>query len=180
MKARDLSKYLSLLLRHQPDVLGITLDPQGWTSVEALLEKMRGKGMDIDLAQLKQVVADNDKQRFAFNPDFSRIRANQGHSVDVDLGLPSVAPPEYLYHGTAEKNLSVILQEGLQKRSRQHVHLSTDVATAVKVGQRHGKPVVLLVHSGKLHLDGGLFYRSENHVWLTDAIAPAYLEVVKG
>jgi putative RNA 2'-phosphotransferase len=179
MKNKDLSKYLSLVLRHQPDALGITLDPQGWTLVEALLEKMQKKGMDVDLAQLKGVVADCDKQRFAFNPGFSRIRANQGHSVEVDLGLSAVAPPEYLYHGTAEKNLSVILKEGLQKRARQHVHLSANVETAIKVGQRHGKPAVLLVQSGKMHRNGGLFYQSENRVWLTDFVAPEYLEVSK-
>ena len=177
MKDKDVSKLLSLVLRHQPDVLGIALDPEGWTDVTTLLEKMRARGMSVDLALLKHVVAANDKQRFAFNADGSRIRANQGHSLAVDLGLVAVAPPEQLYHGTAEANVGAILREGLRKQSRQHVHLSTDVATATKVGGRHGKPVVLRVKSGEMHRRGVPFYQSENNVWLTDYVAPEYLEM---
>ena len=176
MKDKDVSKLLSLVLRHEPGALGIGLDPEGWTDVPTLLAKMRARGMSVDLDLLKHVVATNDKQRFAFNADYSRIRANQGHSVVVDLGLAAVAPPEYLYHGTAETSVAAILAEGLQKQSRRHVHLSADVATAVKVGGRHGKPVVLRVKSGEMHRRGGQFYRSENQVWLTDFVAPAYLE----
>jgi putative RNA 2'-phosphotransferase len=131
----------------------------------------------VDLALLKHVVATNDKQRFAFNGDYSRIRANQGHSVVVDLGLVAVEPPEHLYHGTAEATVAAILAEGLRKQSRQHVHLSVDVATAAKVGGRHGKPVVLRVKSGEMHRRGVPFYRSENNVWLTDFVAPGYLEI---
>jgi putative RNA 2'-phosphotransferase len=174
MKEKDISKFLSLVLRHQPQTLGIELDPQGWTPVEGLLQKLRHRGMSVDLDQLRQIVANNDKQRFAFNADFSMIRANQGHSVD--LGLTPVEPPEYLYHGTAEANVATILREGLRKQSRQHVHLSVDEATAVKVGQRHGKPVVLRVASGRMHRDGNAFYLSENKVWLTDAVPAQYLE----
>jgi putative RNA 2'-phosphotransferase len=177
MKDKDVSKLLSLVLRHQPETIGIVLDPQGWTDVGTLLRKMQAKGMPVDLPLLKQVVATNDKQRFAFNPDFSRIRANQGHSVAVDLGLTPVPPPEYLYHGTAEASLSAILAEGLRKQSRRHVHLSADIPTAIKVGGRHGKPVVLLVKSGEMHRLGNPFYRSENNVWLTDFVAPEYLEI---
>ena len=177
MKNKYVSKLLSLVLRHQPGALGIELDPEGWTDVTTLLGRMRARGMAVDLALLKHVVATNDKQRFAFNADYSRIRANQGHSVAVDLGLVAVEPPEYLYHGTAEASLEAILREGLRKQSRQHVHLSTDVATATRVGGRHGKPVVLRVKSGEMHRRGDAFYRSENNVWLTDFVAPEYLEI---
>ncbi len=176
MKDKDVSKLLSLVLRHQPDALGIVLDPEGWTDVATLLQKMRIRGMAVDL--LKHVVATNDKQRFAFNADYSRIRANQGHSVVVDLGLVAVEPPVYLYHGTSETSIAAILREGLRKQSRQHVHLSADVATATKVGGRHGRPVVLRVKSGQMHQQGVPFYRSENNVWLTDFVAPEYLEIV--
>jgi putative RNA 2'-phosphotransferase len=176
MKDKDVSKLLSLVLRHQPDALGIVLDPEGWTDVATLLQKMRIRGMAVDL--LKHVVATNDKQRFAFNADYSRIRANQGHSVVVDLGLVAVEPPVYLYHGTSETSIAAILREGLRKQSRQHVHLSADVATATKVGGRHGRPVVLRVKSGQMHQQGVPFYRSENNVWLTDFVAPEYLEII--
>jgi putative RNA 2'-phosphotransferase len=179
MKEKDISKFLSLVLRHQPQTLGIELDPQGWTQVDVLLQKLQRKGMPVDLDQLRQVVANNDKQRFAFNADCSLIRASQGHSVAIDLGLTPVEPPEYLYHGTAEANVSTILQEGLRKQSRQHVHLSVDEATAIKVGQRHGKPVVLRVASGRMHRDGNAFYLSENKVWLTEAVEAKYLEGLK-
>jgi putative RNA 2'-phosphotransferase len=175
---KDVSKLLSLVLRHQPDALGIVLDPEGWTDVATLLQKMRIRGMAVDLALLKHVVATNDKQRFAFNADYSRIRANQGHSVAVDLGLVAVEPPVYLYHGTSETSIAAILREGLRKQSRQHVHLSADVATATKVGGRHGRPVVLRVKSGQMHQQGVPFYRSENNVWLTDFVAPEYLEII--
>jgi putative RNA 2'-phosphotransferase len=175
MKDKDVSKLLSLVLRHQPEALGIVLDPEGWTDVTTLLGKMRTRG--VDLALLKHVVATNDKQRFAFNADYSRIRANQGHSLAVDLGLVAVEPPEFLYHGTAEGSVGAILREGLRKQSRQHVHLSADVATATRVGGRHGKPVVLRVKSGDMHRRGGLFYQSENNVWLTDFVASEYLEI---
>ncbi len=175
---KDVSKLLSLVLRHQPDALGIVLDPEGWTDVATLLQKMRIRGMAVDLALLKHVVATNDKQRFAFNADYSRIRANQGHSVVVDLGLVAVEPPVYLYHGTSETSIAAILREGLRKQSRQHVHLSADVATATKVGGRHGRPVVLRVKSGQMHQQGVPFYRSENNVWLTDFVAPEYLEII--
>jgi putative RNA 2'-phosphotransferase len=179
MSDKDLSKFLSLILRHQPQVLGIELDQAGWTPVDALLAKMNLRGMNVTLEQLKGVVAANDKQRFAFNEDYTRIRANQGHSVAVDLGLKPATPPEVLYHGTAEKHLSAILAEGLRKGSRQHVHLSADVATARKVGQRHGKPVVLEVSSGEMSRQGIAFYRSENGVWLTDSVPVKHLQVAQ-
>lgn len=179
MKERDISKYLSLVLRHQPGNLGITLDDAGWTDVEILLAKMQNKGMQVNFELLKQVVENNDKKRFAFNQDFTRIRASQGHSVSIDLGLQAQEPPDFLYHGTAEKNLDSILAEGLKKGSRQYVHLSSDIETAIKVGKRHGKPVVLKVNSGKMSLNGQQFFLSENKVWLTDYVAPPYLTLLQ-
>ncbi|QHT71223.1 RNA 2'-phosphotransferase [Rhodocytophaga rosea] len=176
MKDKDISKYLSLVLRHQPQVLGITLDESGWTEVNGLLEKMQQKGMNVDFEKLSQVVQNNDKQRFAFNADQSKIRASQGHSVSIELGLTPVQPPEVLYHGTAQANMESILKDGIQKRSRQHVHLSADEQTAIKVGQRHGKPVVLQVNSGDMNRDGHLFYLSENKVWLTDFVEAKYIQ----
>lgn len=179
MKDKEVSKYLSLVLRHKPEELGIELDSEGWTNSEVLLQKMQAKGMNVYLLQLKRVVDTNDKKRFSFNSGYSKIRANQGHSVEVDLGLMPLTPPEFLFHGTAETNINTILAEGLKKQSRQHVHLSADVVTATKVGGRHGNPVVLLVKSGSMHQNGGRFYLSENKVWLTDFVAPEYLEIWK-
>lgn len=173
---KHISKLLSLVLRHQPDVLGIQLDEQGWTDVTILLDKMKRRVSEINLDLLKIVVATNDKQLFIFNSDFSKIRANQGHSIDIDLALPPAIPPAYLYHGTAEKNLQSIFAEGINKGTRQYVHLSLDKETALKVGQRHGKPTIIVVRSGQMHEDGILFYLSENNVWLTDFVAAKYLE----
>ena len=177
MQNKQLSKYLSLVLRHQPQALGIQLDQEGWAVVDELLQKMQQKGMQVDLPKLQEVVATNDKQRFAFNPDGTKIRASQGHSILVELGLLPMTPPALLYHGTAKQHIDPILKEGLQRRNRQYVHLSTDIATAMKVGQRHGQPVVLLVKSGRMHELGYHFYLSANGVWLTDSVPPQFLEV---
>lgn len=178
MKEKDISKYLSLVLRHQPETLGIELDKAGWTDVDTLLQKLTMQGMHVDFELLKQVVDNNDKKRFIFNEDFTKIRANQGHSVEVDLGLNPIEPPDYLYHGTAEKNLKAILIEGLKKGNRQHVHLSADKETAIKVGKRHGKPVVLSVQSRQMSQRGLFFYLSENNVWLADYVPREYLKLV--
>ena len=175
MKDKDLSKFLSLILRHQPQELGIILDEAGWTDVDILLAKMQARNMVVDIERLRQIVQNNDKQRFAFNADRSKIRASQGHSVSVELGLTPVEPPEILYHGTAQANLESILNEGIRKCSRQHVHLSADEQTALKVGQRHGKPVVLRVKSGDMYRNGHLFYLSENRVWLTEFVEVKYI-----
>jgi putative RNA 2'-phosphotransferase len=172
-----LSKFLSLVLRHEPERIGINLDPEGWVAVEDLLAAAARAGKPISREQLDLVVATNDKKRFAFSPDGARIRASQGHSVEVDLGLPPVVPPERLFHGTATRFLDSIRAEGLRPQSRQHVHLSPDEETAVKVGQRHGKPVVLVVFAGAMHHEGHLFFRSENGVWLTAEVPVRYLEV---
>lgn len=175
-KNKYISKYLSYILRHHPDDLGINLDAQGWTSVEILLQKINeGKG-SLTFQELEEVVATNSKQRFSFNADKTQIKANQGHSVSVDLNLEAVQPPTYLYHGTVAKFLDSIKENGILKGSRHHVHLSENKTTATDVGSRRGKPVILTVKSGKMHEDGYLFYCTENKVWLTDMIPSQYIE----
>ncbi|MEZ0612216.1 RNA 2'-phosphotransferase [Fibrella sp. WM1] len=170
-----LSKLLSLALRHQPEALGITLDENGWTDVPVLLIQLHRQGYAIDLDQLRYVVETNNKKRFALSPDETRIRANQGHSVDVDLGYTQKQPPQFLYHGTATRFLEAILTDGLKKMNRHHVHLSVDKQTAINVGSRHGKPVVLVVRAGDMVAAGHIFYQSENGVWLTDYVPAMYL-----
>lgn len=170
------SKFLSLVLRHKPEEIGLSLDANGWAGVSELLQRMSAAGVKIDRTTLERVVAVNNKKRFAFSDDGTRIRANQGHSVEVELGYQPQTPPAVLYHGTAEKNVQAILKEGLVKQSRHHVHLSADTDTAVKVGQRHGKPVVLQVSAGEMRKDGHVFYRSANGVWLTEGVPPRYIQ----
>lgn len=171
------SKYLSRHLRHQPGALGLTLEPGGWVAVDVLLEAMRRHGVVLSRADLEEIVAKNNKQRFVFDETRQRIRASQGHSVPVDLQLTPISPPDALYHGTGSAAIAVIQREGLRKMRRHHVHLSADVATAVKVGSRHGAPVVFLVDAGSMARDGHQFYRSENGVWLTESVPPHYLRV---
>ena len=176
---RDLvriSKFLSLVLRHEPEKAGLTLDPNGWVGVDEMLAGAARAGVRISPEVLRTVVETNDKKRFAFSEDGLRIRASQGHSVEVDLDLAPVVPPEVLYHGTATRFLDSIRAQGLLRQERRHVHLSGDEATAVKVGSRHGKPVVLRVRAGAMHSDGHLFFLSANGVWLTETVPPAYLE----
>lgn len=175
-----ISRFLSLVLRHEPAKIGITLDAQGWVGVDELLAALSRAGKRVTLENLRRVVAENDKKRFSFSEDGERIRANQGHSVEVDLGLEPVEPPEVLYHGTASRFLLSIRREGLTARSRHHVHLSAEQKTAVAVGSRHGVPVVLTVRAARMHADGHLFYRSDNGVWLTDAVAPKYIDFPNG
>ena len=170
------SKFLSLILRHQPDLIGLALDPQGWVDIDTLLQAAHKAGRrELDRALLERVVRENDKQRFAISPDGRRIRASQGHSVPVDLALQPQVPPTHLYHGTVDRFLPAIRQQGLRPGSRHHVHLSPDRETAVKVGQRRGKPIVLTVRAGDMHRDGHTFYRSANGVWLTDHVPANYL-----
>lgn len=177
-EAVRISKFLSLVLRHQPQIIQLQLDEQGWADVEDLLLKTKRKGIPLHREALQHVVDTNNKKRFAFNEDGTKIRASQGHSIAVDLGYKESIPPAVLYHGTAEKNINIIVQQGLQKIKRQHVHLSTSKETAVRVGQRHGKPVVLEVSSGRMHSDGYSFYLSANGVWLTEAVPATYLRLL--
>lgn len=176
MKDKDISKFLSLVLRHKPETIGIQLDPNGWTEVDLLLEKLRKNSADMDFERLEQIVYTNDKQRFAFNADLTKIRANQGHSVNVDVELKPQLPPEFLYHGTVDKFLNGIRAEGIKKGSRLHVHLSKDIETANKVGSRRGKPVILTVRANEMAEAGHIFYLSENGVWLCDVVPPSFIE----
>ena len=171
-----LSKFLSLVLRHQPETIGIELDPNGWTDVDQLLEKANQHGIKLDKETLIYIVETNSKKRFAFNETQDKIRASQGHSVSVELGYARQQPPAILYHGTSEKSVASILETGLEKRSRQHVHLSSDHETAIKVGQRHGKPFVFTVLAAQMHEDDFPFFISENGVWLTDHVPAKYLK----
>lgn len=171
-----ISKYLSKHLRHQPERLGLTLASGGWVEIDALLAACKAHNLSISRAELEEVVEENDKQRFSFDSTGRMIRANQGHSVDVDLGLKAVAPPPLLYHGTAERNVESILKDGLRRMARHHVHLSKDIETAVKVGARHGKPFVLEVMAEAMAEAGYKFYQSANGVWLTDDVPPQYLK----
>jgi putative RNA 2'-phosphotransferase len=174
------SKLLSYVLRHRPDSIGLALDAHGWTGVDDLLARLAAAGHAVDRALLERVVADNDKQRFAFNDDRTRIRASQGHSIQVDLALVQTEPPQVLYHGTASRFLKSILAEGLRASGRHHVHLSADIDTARRVGARHGFPAILRVDTGRMRADGLAFYCSDNGVWLTEAVLPRYLEVMGG
>jgi putative RNA 2'-phosphotransferase len=167
------SKYLSKHLRHQPARIGLTLDESGWVEIGTLLEAAAAHGFRISRDELDHVVATNDKQRFAI--EGTRIRASQGHSIDVDLGLPPAKPPAYLYHGTVARNLDAIRAEGLRPMNRHDVHLSPDRDTAARVGARRGRPVVLTVDAGAMHRDGHVFHVSANGVWLTEAVPPQYL-----
>lgn len=169
------SRFLSFVLRHQPQVIGVQLDDGGWVEVETLLAQCRQHGRALSREQLEEVVSTSPKRRFAFSLDGRRIRASQGHSVSVELGYDADVPPELLFHGTVAPAVEVILREGLRKMERHHVHLSADRQSARLVGGRRGQPVILRVHAGRMHRDGGLFYLSDNGVWLTDAVPPGYL-----
>jgi putative RNA 2'-phosphotransferase len=170
------SKFLSLVLRHEPHRIGITLDEAGWTDVDALLAAAAKHGNAFTRDELLHVVATNDKKRFALSDDGTRIRASQGHSVSVELGYEPVEPPETLYHGTATRFVESIRREGLRPGERQHVHLSATPETATTVGQRHGKPTILVVRAGAMHRAGHPFFRSANGVWLTARLPMEFLE----
>ena len=172
---RDTSKYISLILRHKPETIGITLDEHGWANVDELIAGVN-RTYPLDMTELERIVAEDEKQRYSFNDDKTLIRANQGHSIPVDVELEIVKPPEMLYHGTGEKFTASIDVQGLIPKSRLYVHLSGDEDTARKVGQRHGKPVIYTVKSGEMYRDGVVFYRSVNGVWLTKAVPVKYLE----
>ncbi|WP_437222612.1 RNA 2'-phosphotransferase [Planctomicrobium sp. SH661] len=161
------SKFLSLILRHNPELIGLELDRHGWADIKTLIRAANQRGKHLDLELLWQVVHENDKQRFVISEDGQRIRANQGHSLNVDLALESQVPPELLYHGTVRKFLPLILERGLIPGSRQHVHLSADLRTAESVGKRRGEPVILTIAAAEMYAAGNEFYLSQNGVWLT-------------
>ena len=175
MDKTNLSKYIALILRHKPEAVGITLDENGWASVSELLSGINASGNEIDMQTLEEIVAEDEKQRYSFNADKTKIRANQGHSVNVDVELKKAKPTEILFHGTGEKFVPSIKSEGLKPKSRLYVHLSKDGETAVKVGSRHGKPVVFEVNSGEMSRNGFEFFLSENGVWLTKIVPAEYL-----
>lgn len=172
-----ISKFLSLVLRHKPETIDLKLDEHGWADTNFLIAAMQKAGYSIDIEVLKEIVASSDKQRFKFNGDFTRIRANQGHSIEVDLNFESKTPPEVLFHGTATRNLDSIKQHGLIKQSRHHVHLSADTETARTVGMRYGKPAVLKIEAQRMYMDGITFYQSDNGVWLTEFVDPKYIKL---
>ena len=171
------SKFLSLVLRHRPEAIGVELDPEGWLEINALIRQAGKQGRELSPELIEEVVASNDKQRFAISEDGTRIRANQGHSIrNVELDLTAVEPPSILFHGTVEKFLGSIRDQGLKKRNRNHVHLSADRETAVTVGSRRGKPVILKVRALEMHQDGHEFFLSANGVWLTETVPASYLD----
>lgn len=173
MNLLRISRYISLILRHKPEVIGITLDEHGWANVDELL-----RGIDINMSELEFIVSTDDKQRYSFNEDKTLIRANQGHSIPVDVELDEVEPPEYLWHGTGEKYVANINNEGLIPKSRLYVHLSYDLETATTVGKRHGSPTIYRVAAQDMFKDGFKFYLSKNGVWLTKNVPVEYLNDV--
>ena len=177
MNFTKLSKFIALILRHKPETIGITLDKNGWANVRELIDGINNSGkFTVDMPALEEIVRTDSKQRYKFNEDKTKIRASQGHSVNIDLELKPAFPPEILYHGTGEKFVNSINAEGLKHQNRQYVHLSKDVDTAVNVGKRHGKPFVYKVLSGEMQKDGYEFYLSENGVWLTKFVPLQYLK----
>ncbi|HEY5959678.1 MAG TPA: RNA 2'-phosphotransferase [Polyangiaceae bacterium] len=170
------SKLLSFVLRHRPEAIGLILDSEGWASIAELIRLANEHGHKLSRDLIEAVVRTSDKQRFAISADRQRIRANQGHSIAVALGLEALKPPELLFHGTAERFLSSIQSEGLSRRSRNYVHLSADAETATRVGQRHGTPVVLVVAATRMWNSGFQFFQSENGVWLTNHVPVKYIQ----
>lgn len=174
----DLSKLIALVLRHKPEKIGITLDEHGWANVDDLIEGIK-KTRPFDMATLEVIVATDNKMRYSFNEDKTKIRANQGHSIPVDVELEEAIPPDILYHGTGMKFVESIDKKGLIPKTRLYVHLSSNVDTAIKVGSRHGEPVVYSVKSRQMHRDGYKFYLSKNGVWLTKTVPVEYLEKIE-
>ena len=174
MTLTQTSRYISLILRHKPETIGITLDEHGWANVDELIAGV-SRTHPLTLELLQEIVRTDEKQRYSFNEDKTLIRANQGHSIPVDVELPELEPPAILYHGTGQKYVESIDRQGLLPKSRLYVHLSTDRDTAMKVGKRHGTPVIYTIQAGKMFADGYLFYRSVNGVWLTKEVPIEYL-----
>ena len=177
MSLSQTSKFIALILRHKPEAIGITLDEHGWANVDELINGI-ARQQPFDMAMLEKIVATDEKQRYLFNEDKTLIRANQGHSIPVDVELEEKEPPEILYHGTGAKYKASIEEKGLIPKSRLYVHLSADIETALKVGRRHGSPVVFTVNAARMHKDGYKFYISKNGVWLTKAVPAKYLTII--
>ena len=171
-------KFIALILRHKPETIGITLDEHGWANVDELIAGIQKTRPEFDMEVLKEIVRTNNKRRYAFNEDHTKIRANQGHSIPVDVELREAVPPEILYHGTEERAVPSILEQGLLPGNRLYVHMSTDVQTAINVGKRHGKPFVFRIQARRMQEDGFRFYLSENGVWLTKTVPPVYLNAL--
>lgn len=171
------SKFISFVLRHKPEVIGITLSKSGWVNVNTLLEQLNKHKNPITLTELYDIVNTNNKKRFEFSDDKTQIRATQGHTVKVDLDLPVSIPPDILYHGSVEKYMKSINENGLTKQKRHAVHLSSEISTAVDVAKRRGVPVLLIVDSKQMVKDGYKFYLTKNNVWLTDNIPTKYITI---
>lgn len=169
------SKYLARHLRHEPERLGLTLEPGGWVRVDALLAACRSHSFALTRRELIEVVERNDKRRFSLDASGSRIRANHGHSIDLDLDLVQDVPPVILFHGTSHAAIGSVMASGIDKMGRRHVHLSRDLDSARKVGRRHGRPVVFEVEAGRMHDDGFAFFQSSSGIWLTETVPPSYL-----
>jgi putative RNA 2'-phosphotransferase len=174
-KLVKISKFLSKVLRHQPEIIGLELDQNAWANTEELLKKANQNGISLDFELLKETVDKNSKKRFAFSPDFKKIRASQGHSFETELGYENQRPPDFLLHGTSQNVVESIKLNGIEKRSRQFVHLSSDPKTASEVGKRHGKPYIFTVSAAKMYDEGFRFFLSDNGVWLTEFVPPEYL-----
>jgi putative RNA 2'-phosphotransferase len=175
-QTKRISKFLSLILRHKPDSVGVELDENGWTDINVLLEKMNVAGTKIDRTVLDYVVDTNPKKRFAISDCGAKIRASQGHSVEIDLAYEPADPPQFLFHGTPQKIVPLIKAGGLKKMGRHHVHMNAEAEPCIEVAQRYGKPVVLKIAAAKMHNAGYEFFRSANSVWLTDNVPPEFIE----
>jgi len=175
---KDISIFVSLILRHKPEVIGLKLDTYGYINVNELLEGINKTGRFIDIKLLQKIVTEDNKQRYKFNEDCTKIRANQGHSIKVNLELEDKIPPDVLYHGTASRFTGKILREGILKQSREYVHLSSNIDTAISVGKRHGNPIILKVNAKQMNTDGFKFKLSDNNVWLTDIVPIKYIVIM--
>lgn len=178
MNLQNISRYISLILRHKPEVIGISLDEHGWAVVDDLINGIAKNNEGFNMAILKEIVETDNKQRYSFNDDKTLIRANQGHSIPVDVELEEKEPPKFLYHGTGEKYVSSILEQGLIPKSRLYVHLSKDIETAKNVGKRHGKEVVYKIEAHEMYQDGYKFYLSVNGVWLAKGVPLQYMQAI--
>ncbi|CUU49204.1 RNA 2'-phosphotransferase [Clostridium beijerinckii] len=178
-KDMRISKFISLILRHKPEEIGLTLDEYGYINTSDLIKGLNKKGYKVTISDIERIVAEDGKQRYSFNNDKTKIKANQGHSIKVNLELQAVEPPKVLYHGTATRFMDSICRESIKKQNRQYVHLSADIETATKVGKRHGELVIFKINSEQMNKDGYKFFLSENKVWLTDYVPAKYFEIFR-